>query len=298
MNDIEKTYCRIENIVLEHIIYQNVKDYSKNKEKMMTYLKIGELLSSIDTKYGNNIIKEYSNRLINKFGKRYSVSLLYKIKQFYSIIQKVPTMSGKLTWSHWYEMLSMNDVEQIKYYVQQCEIRNLDVRSLRRIIKSKEYDRLDANTKSKLLKDVHLKITDSIKNPILIQGNNRTNVISERYLQKLILENLSSFLKELGNGFCFVDSEFKIKIDDRYNYIDILLFNVEFNCYVVIELKTVELKKEHIGQIKIYMNYIDKNIKKRYHKNTIGIIICKKENNFIIEYCSDKRIISREYVII
>jgi len=107
-----------------------------------------------------------------------------------------------------------------------------------------------------------------------------------------------TFLKELGNGFCFIGSEYKIKIGDRYNYIDLLLFNYEFNCFVVVELKVTELKKEHIGQIEFYMNYIDKNLKNINQNKTIGIIICKKENKYVIEYCSDDRIISREYELV
>ncbi len=102
-------------------------------------------------------------------------------------------------------------------------------------------------------------------------------------------------MSELGNSFSFIGSEFKIKIGDRYNYIDLLLFNIEFNCYVVVELKVTELKKEHIGQIEIYMNYIDNNLRKINQEKTIGIIICKKDNKYVIEYCSDNRIISREY---
>lgn len=105
-------------------------------------------------------------------------------------------------------------------------------------------------------------------------------------------------MKELGNSFCFIGSEYKIKIGNNYNYIDLLLYNIEYNCYVVVELKVTELKKEHIGQIEIYMNYIDRNIKKINQNKTIGIIICKKDNKYIIEYCSDKRIISREYLLI
>ena len=105
-------------------------------------------------------------------------------------------------------------------------------------------------------------------------------------------------MKELGDGFCFIGSEYKIKIGNSYNYIDLLLFNIEFNCYVVIELKITELKKELIGQIEIYMNYIDKNIKKITHDNTIGIIICRRNNKFIMEYCSDKRILTKEYELV
>ena len=105
-------------------------------------------------------------------------------------------------------------------------------------------------------------------------------------------------MKELGNGFSFIDSEYKIKLGDRYNYIDLLLFNIEYNCYVVIELKITELKKEHIGQIQVYMNYIDNNLKTINQDKTIGIIICKKNNQYIIEYCSDSRITSKEYEIV
>jgi len=123
-------------------------------------------------------------------------------------------------------------------------------------------------------------------------------VFSEKVLQKLILEDISSFLEELGNGFTFIKNEYKIRIEDRYNYIDLLLFNIEYNCYVVVELKVTELKKEHIGQIQVYMNYIDKNIRKVNQNKTIGIIICKKNNSYVIEYCSDNRIVSREYELV
>ena len=114
----------------------------------------------------------------------------------------------------------------------------------------------------------------------------------------MILEDIPSFLEELGNDFTFIKNEYKIKIGDRYNYIDLLLYNIEFNCYVVVELKVTELKKEHIGQIEVYMNYIDNNLKKTNQDKTIGIIICKRDNKYIIEYASDKRILTREYIII
>ena len=121
------------------------------------------------------------------------------------------------------------------------------------------------------------------------------NSISEKYLQETIMLNISSFLKELGNGFSFIDNEYKIKIGNNYNYIDLLLYNVKFKCYVVVELKVTVLKKEHIGQIQVYMNYIDKNVKELTDNKTIGIIICSKNNQFIIEYCSDEKIVAREF---
>ena len=112
-------------------------------------------------------------------------------------------------------------------------------------------------------------------------------------MHKLILEDISYFLEELGEVFTFIKNEYKIKIDDRYNYIDLLLYNIIYKCYVVFELKVTELKKEHARQIMTYMNYIDKNIKKVSNNNTIGILICKREKRFVIDYCLGERIAVR-----
>ena len=121
---------------------------------------------------------------------------------------------------------------------------------------------MDDNTKNKLVAKDSTTVVDFVKNPILIKNTHKYNEISEKILQKLILEDISFFMKELGNSFSFIESEYKIKVDDRYNYIDLLFFNIEFNCYVVVELKVTELKKEYIGQIQVYMNYIDNNLRK------------------------------------
>ena len=140
------------------------------------------------------------------------------------------------------------------------------------------------------------KIEDFIKNPILIR-NSYKDIISEKLLKQLILEDIDDFLSELGEGFSYIKNEYKIKLGDRYNYIDLLLYNIKYNCYVVVELKVTELKKEHIGQIQIYMNYIDKHIKTINQDKTIGIIITKRDNRYYIEYSSDKRILTREYIL-
>ena len=137
-----------------------------------------------------------------------------------------------------------------------------------------------------------------MKNPIIIKNSDHYEVISEKVLQKLILEDIPSFLKELGTGFTFIENEYKIKLGNKYNYIDLFLYNIKFKCYVVIELKITELKKEHIGQIEIYMNYIDKNIKTIEENKTVGIIIVKKNDKYIMEYCSDDRIVAKEYELV
>ena len=141
-------------------------------------------------------------------------------------------------------------------------------------------------------------VIDFVKNSILIKNGYKYENISEKLLQKPILEDITSFMKELGTGFSFIDNEFKIKVGNSYNYIDLLLYNIKYKCYVVVELKVTELKKEHTGQIKNYMNYIDKNVKTIEGNDTVRIIICKHNNEYVIKYCSDDRIIVREYELV
>ena len=174
----------------------------------------------------------------------------------------------------------------------------MSYRELRNKIKNNEYHRLDIETKNKLTNKEKTSIVDFVKNPIMIKNNNNYKITTEKILQKLILENVEYFMKELGNSFCFIGSEYKIWLDNTFNYIDLLLFNYEYNCFVVVELKATELRKEHIGQIQVYMNYIDDNLRKTNHDKTIGIIICKQDNKYVIKYCSDERIIAREYELV
>ena len=291
-------YDEIKKELLNNEITKKVKNYSINKSDLNTYYNIGKLLKEAGKHYGEGIIKEYSKRLTSEFGKGYSKRNLWLMLKFYELKEKVQTVSAQLSWSHYCELLQVNSIDKINYYIKITEEQNLSVRELRERIKNKEYERLDEETKNKLKNKEELKVPDLVKNPIQIRNTSDYNEISEKVLQKLILEDIPSFLKELGNVFSFIDSEYKIKIGDRYNYIDLLLFNIEYNCYAVIELKVTELKKEHIGQIQVYMNYIDKNLKSINQNKTIGIIICKKENNYIIEYCSDDRILAREYELV
>ena len=195
--------------------------------------------------------------------------------------------------SHYTELLSINNENKLLYYLNISIEQNIDVRSLRERIKSKEYERLTEETKNKLVLIEETKVQDFIKNPIIIKNPNNYEVISKKILQRLILEDIPAFLEELGTGFTFIKNEYRIKIGNRYNYIDLLLFNYIYNSFAVVELKVTELKKEHIGQIEAYMNYIDKTIKTINQDKTIGIIICRKDNSFIMEYCSDERILAK-----
>lgn len=295
-------YKEIKKKLVNNEIYNKVKDYSKNKSDLSTYYNVGKLLVEAQrgeerAKYGDCLIKEYSTRLTAELGKKYNYKTLLKFRKFYLFFQKFTTVSRQLTWSHYVELLKFDDINKINYYISITEQDNLSVRELRLKIRNEEYERLDENTKNKLMTKEENKIEDFIKNPIIIKNNYNYEIISEKVLKQLILEDITSFMKELGDGFCFIDSEYKIKIGDRYNYIDMLLYNINFNCYIVVELKVVELKAEHIGQIKKYMNYIDKNLKNFNQESTIGIIIVKKDNKFIMEYCSDERIFRTSYIL-
>ena len=290
-------YSEIKNELVNNEIYKKVKDYSKNKHDLSTYYNVGKLLSEAGKSYGDGIIKEYSKRLTNELGKKYSYTYLTRMRQFYLLGKKVAPLAQQLTWSHYVELISLKNIDEIRYYIDISASQNLSRNELRNRIKSKEYERLDNKTKEKLINKEDTLVSDFIKDPIIINNSLNHIEISERVLKELILNDLDIFLKQLGNGFCYIENEYKIKIGNTYNYIDILLFNYQFNCFVVVELKVTELRKEHIGQIEIYMNYIDKNIRRIGMSNTIGLIISKYKNEYIIEYSSDSRIKVTTYLI-
>lgn len=290
-------YNEIKNELINNEINRKVKNYSINKSDLNTYYNVGKLLLDAGNQYGENIIKEYSIKLTEELGLGYSQRNLRNMRQFYKVSQKWQTLSAKLSWSHYCEILWFDD-NKFQYYVKTVELNNLSIRQLRDRIKSNEYERLPESTKNKIINQDESNIVDFVKNPIRIKNNNNRELFSEKVLQKLILEDIENFLDELGTGFTFIKSEYPIKLGTRYNYIDLLLYNIKYKCYVVVELKVTELKKEHTGQIMTYMNYIDKHIKTIDENDTVGIIICKQDHEYVIKYCSDERIIAREYELV
>ncbi|MCX4364997.1 MAG: PDDEXK nuclease domain-containing protein [Bacilli bacterium] len=292
-------YNKIKNKIIDNEMYSKIKDYPKERHKVITYFEIRKLLNKAGGKYGDNIIDEYSKRLVKEVGKKYNKRTLFRMKQFYNIfsITKVSTMWTQLTWSH-LRLLFNLDYDSINYYIQISINNHITVRELEHKIKSNEFERLPYETRNKLKTNDKIKAKDFVPNPILIKNKNNIEIVTEKILQKLIMEDDENFMKELDNSFSFIGSEYKIKIGDRNNYIDLLLFNIKYNCFVVVELKVTEFKVEYIAQVQKYMNYIDKNIKEVTHDNTIGILICKKENKFVIEYCPDERIAVREYKLV
>ena len=288
-------YDEIKETLVKNEVYKKVKDYSKNKSDLNAYYEVGRLIVEAQggearAKYGNKLIKEYSERLTKELGKGYSTRNLALMRKYYIKFKNLQTLSAKLSWSHICELLDFENINKLKYYIYIIQTQNLSVRELRERIKSKEYERIGQNVDFE-----ESKVNTLIKNPILIKVKNKNEKLTEYALHQAILENMEDFLKELGVGFAFIGSEVKIKLGDRYNYIDFLLFNIHFNCYVVVELKITELKAEYIGQITKYISYVDKNIKKPFHEDTVGVIICKKDNKYVMEYCTNPNIFTSTY---
>ena len=293
-------YKKIKNELINNEVYKKVKDYSKNRSDLNTYYKVGKLLNDAGKSYGEGIIKKYSDKLTKEFGRKYNYRNLFIMRKFYIIFkdENVNALRSQLSWTHYRELLTLNNINEIKYYIKIAETQNLSYRKLRKRIKSREYERLDDKTKEKLINKEKINAGDLINDPILIRNKFDTDKISEKMLMSFILEDIPGFLKQLGEGFTFIENEYPIKIGDRYNYIDILLYNIYDNCYVVIELKINEIKKEHIGQIETYMNFIDKNLRTINQGPTIGIIVCKKKNGYLFKYVTNEKIYEREYKLV
>ena len=293
-------YNEIKDVLIKNEVYKKVKDYSKNRSDLNSYFEVGRLIVEAQggearARYGNKLIKEYSERLTKELGKGYDVSNLKRMRQFYLLLQKGGSLShqfDQVSWTHYRYLLPLANLNKIKYYINIINKFNLSVRELRERIKNNEYERI-----GKIEELEEPKVNTLIKNPIIIKTNKEIKKVSEYILHNLILEDMDNFLKELGVGFTYVGSEVKIKIGDRYSYVDLLLFNYNYNCFIVVELKVTELKAEYIGQISKYIGYVDKNIRKPFHEKTVGVIICKKNNEFIMEYCTNPSIFTTTYLL-
>ena len=291
-------YNEIKEVLVKNEVYKKVKDYSKNKSDLNSYFEVGRLIVEAQggearAKYGNKLIKEYSEKLTKELGKGYDVSNLKRMRQFYLLFQKSGALrhqSYNLSWTHYRYLLPLKNIDTIRYYINITISQNLSYRELRERIKSGEYERI--GYKEELEEP---KVNTLIKNPIIIKTDNIPEKVNEYVLHQIILENIDSFLKELGMGFAYIGSEIKIKMGDKYNFIDFLLFNVKYNCYVVVELKVTEMKHYYIGQIMSYVNYVDKHIKEPFNDKTIGVVICKKEDKFVLEYCTAPKIFTTTY---
>ncbi|MBQ8219198.1 MAG: DUF1016 family protein [Bacilli bacterium] len=229
----------------------------------MTHYEVGKLLLEAGTKYGDDIIDNYSKMLAIEVDKKYNPRTLRRMRQLYQFFeeQKWSSSGTKLSISHIRQLFCLKDNNEINYYAEQVLKRNLSKRQLEEIIKNKEYKRLPIETRKKIITQDEMEVKYLVPNPILIRNRKNMEIVTEKILQKLILEDIESFMKEFGNSFSFIGSEYKIKIGDRNHHLDLLLFNIKYNCYAIVELKVTEFKIEYISQVQKYMNY---NLKPYY----------------------------------
>ena len=273
------------------------KNYQINNVKLTMNYNIGRKLVEAGKHYGEGIVKKYASILTKEFGSGYKEKDLYKIQQFYLLIQKVAPLERQLTWSHYKLLLPLKNVEEIKYYIHITKRDNLSKRALAERIKSNEYDRLSTETKESLLNKEELSLIQSVPSPIVLTPNKSYKVYTEKILQEIIFENIEDFMHQLGGGYTFIGREYKLNIGDKKNYIDYLFYNVVESRYCVVEIKSREYKKSDYGQIKTYMNYIDEHLKNITQNSTIGIIITKSVNKFEAHYVKDNQVTIVEFKI-
>ena len=273
------------------------KNYQINNVKLTMNYNIGKELAEAGKHYGEGIVKKYAKELTEEFGKGYTYSELNRMIKYYVMVQKLGPLAPILTWSHYLKLLVLNDINEIKYYINITKRDNLSKRALAERIKSDEYGRLSTEAKEKILNKEELSLIQSVPSPIVLVPNKSYEVYTEKILQEIIYENLDSFMKQLGGGYFYVGREYKLNIGDKKNYIDYLLYNYKMNCFCVIEIKAREYRKTDYGQIKTYMNYIDEHLKNITQNNTIGIIITKSVNKFEAFYVKDNQVTIVEFKI-
>ena len=300
----EQYYREIQNLIENYEVNTRVRILQDNHDRLRTNWEIGKIIVEAQkghkrAKYGDELIKKWSKRLSELYGNKYGYTNLNNMRQFYLLFPILRTVCEELTWSHYRYLLSIKNENERTYYINQVILNQLSVRELRSLIKSKAYDRLSYADKENIQlidsNNTSLTIEDMIKDPILIKTNNRIDKLNEKALHQYIIAMLENKFLELGMGFTLAGHEYKIKEDKHTFKIDLLFFNVELNAYVVVELKTREALPKDIGQLEFYVHLIDKHLKRNNHNKTIGLLIVKKKDKYIIEYTTNKDIFITTY---
>ena len=298
-------YLKIKTLIETYEVNHKARALQDNSEKLKTNWEIGKLLTEAQNgskraKYGESLIKNWSQKLSKLYGTNYSYTNLKYMRQFYLSFPISHSLRDQLTWTHYRILLSIKNESERNYYTNQVVLNNLSTRELEAVIKSKAYDRLSYADKEniKLIdsnNSTSLTIEDMIKDPILIKINKHVNKLDEKALHKYIIAMLENKFLELGMGFTLAGHEYKIKEDNHTFKIDLLFFNVELNAYIVVELKIREALPKDIGQLEFYTHLIDKHLKKNNHNKTIGLLIVKKKDKYVIEYTTNKDIFVTTY---
>jgi predicted nuclease of restriction endonuclease-like (RecB) superfamily len=274
--------------------------YAINKEMILAYYEIGKRIVEEEQKgkkraeYGKNLLEIISNELTKEFGKGFNSSNLRRIRQFFLVYKNCATLSHKLSWSHYVELIKIEDENKREYFENYAITENLSVRDLKRQIYSLHYERL------LLSKDKKYVITQDnknnlpsipeevIKDPYVLEFLNleESSKYNETNLEQNIIDYLQKFLLELGQGFSFVARQKRFTIDNENYYIDLLFYNIYLKSYVVIELKTGKFKHEFAGQLNFYLNFVKKELNKEGDNEPIGIILCTDKSNVQVEYAT------------
>lgn len=272
-----------------------------NNELILSYWKIGEIIvryeqnDSIRAEYGEQTLKLLAKSLTAEFGKGFSRANIYNMRLFYQTYQKIQTVSGKLSWSHYCELLSISDEDKRNFYEKEATNAKWSVRELKRQISTSLYERL-LLSKGEVNKEEVLKLAmcgieinepkDIIKDPYVFEflGIPENKPMLESDLEKALVEQIEKFLLELGRGFMFVGTQQRITINNTHYYADMVFYNKPLKSYVIIELKTTKLMPEAAGQLNMYLNYYENEVNDEGDNKPIGIILCTDKDALTAEY--------------
>ena len=293
-----ETFKQLENIVIEIESNSRVRKIIDNEERLKGYYEIGRLLveaqgGATRAKYGDNLIKKWGEKLAKEYGKNYSSTNLKYMRLFYLEFPIGHALRDQFTWTHIKILLPIKEDNKRNYYMNQIILNNLSSRELIQEIKNKSFERLSYADKNnvKLITDIqnnNLTIEDMIKDPIIINVNEDISALDEATIHKKIINYVENKFFELGIGFTLAGHEYKIRVNNKTFKIDLLFFNYELNSFVVVEVKNRIFHKEDIGQLQFYTNYVNSNIKKYNHNNTLGLLVVKEKDDYVIKYVTNK----------
>ena len=300
-------FKNIEELIIENEARKRATVLKDNSSTLITYWTIGKLIVEAQggekrAKYGDNLISEWGSKLSLKYGKNYDARKLRRMRMFYIQFPIWATVSPILTWSQYCDILTMTNENERNYYINLVILNNLSVRELRKEIKNKSFDRLSYVDKEhiEIISDTNntsLSIKDMIKDPIILKADKSLDKIDEQAIHKYIISLLEDKFLELGTGFALIGHEYKLHIDNKTYKIDLLFFNYKLNAFIVVEVKTRKIKHTDIGQLKFYVNYVEDNIKDINHNKTIGLLIVKENDKYIIKYTTSNDILVTTYAL-
>jgi predicted nuclease of restriction endonuclease-like (RecB) superfamily len=274
--------------------------YAVNTVLVMTYWEIGKYIVEYEqdgnekAEYGTELLERLSKDLTLEYGKGFSRSNLFQIRQLYVKFPKIQTLSGQLSWSHYIEILKTDDPLEISFYVKQTEKENWSVRELKRQMKSLLFHRIalskdkkgvlalaqkgaDIQTPEDIIKEPYVFEFLGIKNRQYLEGE----------IEEKLIKNLETFLLELGKGFAFVGRQYKISIGNRHFYVDLVFYHRILKCFVLIDLKRGEIEHNDIGQMNLYLNYFRKEENTEGDGEPIGIVLGAHKDQILVEYATD-----------